>query len=625
MPQEFHLKLITQRATGGDPIIRERHVPGPEARIGRAPDNDIVLSDLSVDPSHAKMRFTGPGRVTLESVGGLGFEVGGKSTQRADLDMARRPVVAFGHYQLAFEPGEDGGAVVTVTREGHEDHPSPSLFSLKAPVFGRRNMAWTLGGAIFLVCLLVPLVATVWLSQAKIHPDQQWSSGPLSKSHAFLETDCKSCHTNTFVAVKDEACLACHKSGPDAAADAKVLARSRDLGSPFTALLAADHAPHDKLRRAMPLPDGIGPKISTVVQRAMGHPTDRCASCHLEHTKPGTVANAHSEAPLADKPTLVEVEDCQGCHTGLKSRLGKTELIDTPDWGRHPTFRPLIMTSAAGPKPTFQRMDLKAAPQERNGLIFPHRMHLDSMGGVARQAIELGRAKGYGAALECASCHDRDKAGTGFQPIEMEKDCGSCHSLAFARDGAGQLRNLPHGELQKVVDTLAGRTLAGTGDSERTRPGTIRSTMFAGGGASAYRATFSKGGTCFDCHAITWEGDTVRMAPVKLAQRYMPRGAFDHSVPEHGGPGASKAGGYKCADCHAAKTSDKTADVLIPDLAMCANCHGKTTVQIAAADDADCTTCHSFHAPGKATPKPGHPPLETLRWTQAVARRGAGV
>lgn len=625
MPQEFHLKLITERAAGGDPIVRERHIAAPEAKIGRATDNDIVLADLAVDPAHARLRFSGPGRIAIETVGGLAFLVDGKSVQRADLDLARRPVAAFGTYRLAFEPGDDGAAVITVTREEHDHHPSPSLFSLKAPVFGRRNMAWALGLSIVLVCLAAPLIATGWLTQARIHPDQQWSSGPLSKAHAFLETDCKSCHTNTFVAVKDQACLACHQAGPDAGAEAKVLARSRDLGSPFRPLLAADHAPHDKLRKAMPLPDGIGPRISTVVQRAFNHPTDRCASCHLEHTKPGKVAGADPVAPLSDKPALVAVEDCQGCHTGLKSRLGRTALIDTPNWGRHPGFRPLVMTSAAGAKPTFQRVELKGAPQERNGLVFPHRLHLDPLGGVARQAIVLGKGAGYGAALECASCHARDKSGAGFRPIEMEKDCGSCHSLAYARGVGGQLLNLPHGELQKVVDTLSGRALAGTGGSDRTRPGLIRPTDFTAGGAGAYRATFSRGGACYDCHTITWAGDTVQMAPVKLTQRYMPRGAFDHSVPEHGGPGASKAGGYKCADCHAAKTSDKTADVLLPDLAKCANCHGKTTTQTAAADDADCTTCHSFHAPGKATPKPGHPPLETLRWTQAVARRGAGV
>jgi len=619
MAQAFHLKLITQRASGGDPIVRERDVAGPEAAIGRASGNDIVLADLSVDPQHARMRFSGPGRVTLESVGGLGFEVGGRKTQRADLDLAQRPVAAFGAYRLAFEPGADGGAVVIVTREEHEEHASPSIFSLQAPLFGRRRMAWVLGAGIFLICLLVPLFMTGLLSPAKIHPDQQWSTGALTKAHAFLESDCKACHVKNFQAVRDNACLSCHGAGKGE----QPLIRAKTLGSPFEPRLAPEHAAHKDLEKATPLPDGLGPKVSTLVQRAFNHPTDRCASCHIEHTKAGKVEGADAKVPVSDKPKLVVVQDCQSCHSQLKMRLDKTGLIDTPDWGKHPGFRPLVMT-AAGQTPKFQRVALSTAPQERNGLTFPHRMHLDPLGGVARQAIELGKARGYGAALECASCHRRDADGKDFLPIEMERDCGGCHSLAYTRVD-GQLRNLPHGELQKVVDTLAGRRLVGSPPSNRQRPGTIRPTAFAASGASAYRATFSRGGACYDCHTVAWAGDTVQMAPVKLATKYLPRGGFDHSVPEHGGPGAAKAGGFKCADCHKAATSDRTADVLIPDLAKCATCHGKTTTQIAAADDADCTTCHSFHAPGKATPKPGHPPLGALRWTQDVARQGAGV
>lgn len=624
MAQEFHLKLITQRAAGGDPIIRERRVAGPELTIGRAPESDIHLPDLAVDLHHAKLRFAGSGRVVLESVADAGFALNGRPTKRVEFNLSGDPVAAFGEYRLAFATGEDGAAVITVTREEHEDHPSPSIFSLKAPVFGRRNMAWVLGVSIVLLSLIVPLVASGWLSHVKIHPDQQWSSGPLSKAHAFLENDCKSCHVKAFVAVKDETCLSCHQAGPDAATQAATLDRSRSGGSPFEPLLIAEHASHEKLRRAAPLPDAIGPKVGALIQRAVNHPTDRCASCHIEHTKAKATPAANVKAPLADKPTLVVVQDCESCHSQLKMRLGKTELIDTPDWGRHPTFRPLIMTSAAGPKPTFQRLELKGLPLERNGLIFPHKMHLDPLGGVARQAIVLGKANGYGAALQCASCHAPDPSGKGFRPIEMEKDCASCHSLAFARDTNGQLKSLPHGELQKVVDTLAGRPPAAAGGTDRQRPGTIRPAVFTATGASAWRATFSKGGACYDCHTITWAGDTVKMAPVKLTQRYMPRGAFDHSVPEHGGPGPSRAGGYECVDCHKATVSERSADVLIPDVAKCASCHGKTEAQTKAADDADCTTCHSFHAPGKATPPAGHPPLETLKWTQTVARRGAG-
>jgi pSer/pThr/pTyr-binding forkhead associated (FHA) protein len=57
----FHLKLITQRAGGGDPIIREREVAGPTLNLGRETDNDIVLADLAIDPRHARATLTGPG------------------------------------------------------------------------------------------------------------------------------------------------------------------------------------------------------------------------------------------------------------------------------------------------------------------------------------------------------------------------------------------------------------------------------------------------------------------------------------------------------------------------------------------------------------------------------------
>ena len=617
MAQDFQLKLITERAGGGDPIVRERRVEGPEASIGRAAENDIVLADLAVDPVHANMRFSGPGRVTIEATSGVPFLVNGKPTQRADLNAANRPVVEIASYRLTLEPGEDEGVAIVVTREEEDRHLTPSVFSLQARVFGRRNMAWAFGAGIFLICLLIPLLVVLWFNETKlIHPDQQWSSGPLSTSHAFLETNCKACHTNAFVAVRDNACLSCHQAG--AQEGPKALARAKDLGSPFRPLQVVDHAPRERLSKGTPLPDGIGPKISTLIQRAVGHPTDRCASCHIEHTKP-TAKPVDAAAPLTDKPTMVVVNDCESCHARLKMRLSDTELIDTPDWNRHPTFKPLIMT-AAGPRPQFQRVALTAGPQERNGLTFPHRLHLDPQGGVARQAIGLGRAAGYGAPLDCGSCHQAQ--GTGFRPIEMEKDCGTCHSLAYARNPDGSLKLLPHGELQKVVDTLAGRTLSAPGGAGRERPGTIRPTMFSASGASAYRATFSPGGTCYDCHTISWDGDMVKMAPVKLTQRYMPRGAFDHSVPEHGALGKTgKQGSFECADCHKAQTSDRASDVLIPDLAKCGTCHGKTTAQIAAADDADCTTCHAFHKPGEATPKPGHPPLKTLRWTEATSRR----
>ena len=72
----------------------------------------------------------------------------------------------------------------------------------------------------------IGIIGTIWLSQARIHPDQQWSSGPLSKAHAFLETDCKACHAQAFVAVRDETCLSCPQSNPNPTANAISITRN---------------------------------------------------------------------------------------------------------------------------------------------------------------------------------------------------------------------------------------------------------------------------------------------------------------------------------------------------------------------------------------------------------------
>ena len=40
-----------------------------------------------------------------------------------------------------------------------------------------------------------------------------------------------------------------------------------------------------------------------------------------------------------------------------------------------------------------------------------------------------------------------------YQPVVMERDCASCHSLAFARSG-GTVRTLRHGDPAQVIADL---------------------------------------------------------------------------------------------------------------------------------------------------------------------------
>ena len=598
MAQAITLRLITRQAGGGE-IVRTRRLESGQALIGRATASDIYLPDLSVDMEHAVLRVTGQSRVSVDSLSGEPFLVDGKSARRVELEVVRGHKLTFGAFDLLLGQGGEGDIAVTVLRREEEHAPSASVFSLKAAVFGRRRMAWTLGLAILALCLILPFAAGAYFSHLRIHPDQQWSTGPLSKAHAFLEKDCQACHQRAFVAVRDQACLSCHKAGGDTARiDARVSAK----GSPFLPLLVSEHASHERLVRAMPPPATIGGRVASVFQMAMNHPTDRCASCHREHTTAPPDPNVRPTADVVrpGKPALIVVSDCAGCHSRLKMRLPATGLIDTPDWSRHPEFRPLVTTGFDGPAPRLQRIALSAHPQEANGLTFSHRIHMSATGGVARQGEVLGRARGYGAALTCGSCHRPE--GGGFKPIQMERDCGACHSLAFAQVG-GELKALRHHDMRNVMGVLRGSLTPA--DAPRVDPGVLRRAL-------------APGGLCVDCHTVRPAAGPLgaAVAPVHLADRVLPWGDFNHGVSAHAGIGKGAAA---CADCHKAQASDRAQDLLIDGIATCKACHGKTEHQTAAFAGAQCAECHSFHQPGQA-PRTGQDRLFTALGLPAGAK-----
>ena len=583
MTQAITLRLVTRQAGGGE-IVRQRRIDTGEALIGRAPECAIHLPDLAVDMQHALLRVTGLNRVLVESLTGQPFLVDGKFTLRADLDMRASPVLGFGDYTLQLGLGADDDIAVTVQRKAGDAHPTPALFSLRANLFSRRLMAWTLGLVILAFCFVLPFGGRAYLDSLKIHPDRQWSTGPLSKAHAFLEKDYQACHVHAFVAVRDAACLSCHQAGRPAAVQDAADERIRREGGADYPLLVFDHAPHDRIARAMPPPPTIRGKVGGLFETALNHPSDRCASCHREHT---TAPPEPAVAKTADilrtgKPALVVVSDCAGCHARLKMRLPDTRLIDTPDWSRHPDFRPLVTVGFTGAQAKLERVALSAHPVEANGLTFSHRIHMSPTGGVARQGFELGLTKGYGAALTCDSCHRADGLG-GFRPMEMERDCGACHSLAFAQVG-GQLRALRHHDMRNVPGVLAGATSA---------PGS------ANADPAVLRRALQPGGLCVDCHTVRPAATPFggQILPVKVASRLLPAGDFNHAVPAHAGLGGGAA---QCADCHKATTSDRASDLLLEGIATCRACHGKTERDTPRFAAANCAECHGYHTPGQA-------------------------
>src|SRR3546814_14755784 len=81
--------------------------------------------------------------------------------------------------------------------------------------------------------------------------------------------------------------------------------------------------------------------------------------------------------------------------------------------------------------------------------------------------------------------------------------------------------------------------------------------------------------------------------PFNLPDRYFVHGCFNHAAHAQ----------EKCSSCHKAETSKASADLLLPALATCRECHlGEDAVK--AEVPSGCAMCHSYHVPGHV---PGGP------------------
>jgi hypothetical protein len=88
---------------------------------------------------------------------------------------------------------------------------------------------------------------------------------------------------------------------------------------------------------------------------------------------------------------------------------------------------------------------------------------------------------------------------------------------------------------------------------------------------------------CAVCHEVTPRGTAVPVVTKPLLiDRWMTHAHFSH---------VSHAN-VKCDDCHHATRSSETSDVLIPARATCVTCHSPQGRVVA-----ECTTCHTYHAP----------------------------
>ncbi len=609
----FLLRNISVSADGRE-IVRTSRVRDDLLKVGRDPECDIRLNDLAVALHHATLEQLSAGTLGVSAEAGLTVEIDGVTTQFGQIDLATGGTVRVGPFVLrvlAKEMGSDDVAldIARVDADEAEDRFDTRRFALSTVLPGKRAVAWVLGLAVLGLFLVWPIMSFysqrnggTETAQTGFHADRMWSSGALSLSHASLQGNCEACHVQPFVSVRDEACKSCHTQVHDHA-DLTRLAQARgDVGF---------------FRRA---------QLS--IMQTFGQQPGRCVDCHTEH-----------EGPQQMAPTRQQF--CADCHSDLRAQLPDTQLGNAADFADlHPEFQPSVLVRWDDQQPRMQRVALNRNPREASNLKFPHALHLDPRGGVAQMGRRLGPRYGFGEQLECRDCHVPTPDGIRFQPVDMEADCGMCHSLAFEAIG-GTVRTLRHGEPRQVVaDILSfyrtgGRERPAILDSgPRARPGDVnqvraavqfaQARASAGGRAnSAVRAVFSPGGACFECHQVLpAAAGTLNFGirPVAFPTRYMLHGWFDHRahqiVQRPGQPQIE--GSQSCLSCHRANASSDSGDLLLPNVASCRDCHGGESTSLPVASG--CAMCHDFHMDEGVPAMLLRQQVRGRRWTTTVIR-----
>jgi hypothetical protein len=393
----FVVRQIALKSSGEE-IVRRAVVEEPVLVIGRDGSSGIHLPDLAVDPRHARIRAIDADTLLIESIGEQPFIVNGRSATSSELEIATGAELAFGGHRITLaREAESGLPAFTVRRveavsESAEAIDIGSAYTLQKLLPGKRMSAWGFAALVLLTFLAVPIWS--WATYqplalhkdarrpAGIHGDTAWSSGNLSLAHKNLNNDCQACHVQPFVAVRDNACMTCHKTD------------------------AHQHiADGARLLKARGEPTGFA-GFQRAVANAFNKPAGRCVECHTEHEGAGAMPATRQQF-------------CTDCHDGLKSRLSDTKIADAADFGTaHPQFRPMLVTGIAGDgKPLRQRAVWQDGLKENTGLKFTHAQHLSKTNGIAQMVRRRPGQFAANDALGCKDCHQTDSGGARFQPV----------------------------------------------------------------------------------------------------------------------------------------------------------------------------------------------------------------
>ena len=172
-------------AKSGREISRDRTLETDELVVGRSPDCDIHLPDLSVDLRHLKLTDTGEGVLRASSLGELPFGLDGTETDQADIDLDNGATIIVGPAKLEIlRAGNDDGSeksfadakapiqiIISQSKKAAALKDPAARFGLAGALPSKRGMAWTFAASILILLLSVPIVSHLIRSPVENDPN----------------------------------------------------------------------------------------------------------------------------------------------------------------------------------------------------------------------------------------------------------------------------------------------------------------------------------------------------------------------------------------------------------------------------------------------------------------------